>query len=216
MNLLMGLAPRLRIALAAGACATLALAAVPGCSTTTPPERFHTLLAAETPTDATPSRPIYIDVAPVSVPAQVDHPQWIVRRPDGSLLVLEQDRWAAPLPDELREAIVARLGSRWSALDVRRVAAPATRVWRVRVDMQRFESVLGRAAREEATWSISGGDGTAPLVCRSTLEADVAAPGIDPLAAAHRALVLRLADAIGQALSASAAGSAPGCGAPPA
>ena len=192
----------------------LAVAVAAGCSTSQLPERFHTLLPSEasasSPAPAT--NPVYVDVVPVNVPAQVDHAQWVVRQADDSLLLLEQDRWAAPLRDELRSAIVERLTSRWSALDVRSVAVPAPAVWRVRIDVQRFESIPGREARLEATWSLSSSQHGAPtLVCRSAFTESAAQAGVPALAAAHRRAAVRLADEIGTRLERLQAGEAAGC-----
>jgi uncharacterized lipoprotein YmbA len=192
----------LAAALLAGACSTPKLA-----------ERFHTLLPAERATSAAAPNAIAVDVAPVAVPPQVDHAQWVVRQPDDSLLMLEQDRWAAPLGDELRSALAERLTAQWSAIDVRAVAMPASAVWRVRVDVQRFESVPGREARLEATWSLAGTQpGSAPpLVCRSAFAETPAAGGIPELAAAHRRAVTRLADAMGEQLRRLQAGQPGSC-----
>jgi uncharacterized lipoprotein YmbA len=137
-----------------------------------------------------------------------------VRQPDDSLLLLEQERWAAPLRDELRGAVVERLASRWSAVDVRGVAAPAPLVWRVRIDVQRFESIPGREARLEATWSVSplSSQRDLPtLVCRSTFAEAVAQADVPALAAAHRRAAARLADAIGERLAPLQRGELPGC-----
>jgi len=189
----------------------------------TVPERFHTLLPEAGAAAAAPApAPVHIDVLPVAVPAQVDHAQWVVRQPDGSLLMLEQDRWAASLPDELRGALVDGLAARWGGVDVRSVGAPATAVWRVRVDVQRFESVPGREARLEAAWSVSLPPSSAvregrSLVCRDAFAEPVGQPSVDALAAGHRRNVARLVDAIGQRLQGMAAGGSAGCrgGGPP-
>lgn len=190
----------------------LAVAMMAACSATKLPERFHTLLPGERATPVAVASPIYVDVLPVKVPEQVDHAQWVVRQPDDSLLMLEQDRWAAPLQDELRSAVVERLGSQWGAVDVRSVAMPATPVWRIRLDVQRFESIPSREARIESTWSVSSTQGGgATLVCTSVLREDVAGAGIAPLAAAHRQAVARLADEIGQRLKAMQSGTGATC-----
>ena len=183
-----------------------------GCSTAALPERFHTLLAVDRAAVAAPADLIRIEVAAVSVPPQVDHAQWVVRQADDSLLLLEQDRWAAPLRDELRGAIADRLFARWSAIDVRGVAAAAAPSWRLRVDVQRFESIPGRQARLEATWSLSPSRPDTPgVVCRSALSEAPAGGDVAALAAAHRRAVQRLADEIGQRLAALHAGTAAGC-----
>jgi len=198
----------------------IVLAAVLGallaaCSTSKLPERFHTLVPADpgqapAQTASAPSgaaATVYVDVLPVSIPPQVDHAQWAVRLPDDSLLLLEQDRWAAPLQDELRGAIVARLTSQWGAVDVRGVAPPQASVWRVRVDVQRFESVPGREARIEAAWSVlSTQHGATALVCRTVLQESAPQAGIAALAQAHRRAVTRLADEIGRHLQAGSTG----------
>jgi len=185
------------------------------CSSSKLPERFHTLLPAEPAAPATSAAmgAVYVDVLPVSVPAQVDHAQWVVRQPDDSLLLLEQDRWAAPLQDELRGALVERLVARWGAVDVRGVAMPAAALWRVRVDVQRFESVPAREARIEATWSLSTSSprGATSLVCHGSWQEAVNGSGVAALAAAHRRAVVRLADTIGERLRALASGGSAAC-----
>jgi hypothetical protein len=183
-----------------------------GCATgSKAPERFHTLLEREPAAAASPARSFYVDVMPVLVPPQVDHAQWVVRQPDDSLLMLEQDRWAAPLADELRGAVADRLSARWGAVDVRGVALPVQAAWRVRIDVQRFDSIPGREARIEGTWSLSTTRGGTTLVCRSVLAESVSGPGVPPLAAAHRRAVARLADEIGQKVQALQAGQAASC-----
>ena len=190
------------------------VALVVGCSSSKLPERFHTLVpldsaaiqlppdaprAASASASAPAGSPVYVDVLPINIPPQVDHAQWAVRQPDDSLQLLEQDRWAAPLQDELRGAIVARLTARWGAVDVRGVAPPQSAVWRVRVDVQRFESLPGREARIEAAWSVlSTQRGATALVCRGVYAEPAAQASIAALAEAHRRAVTRLADEIGQ------------------
>jgi uncharacterized lipoprotein YmbA len=171
-----------------------------GCANRTPPERFHTLLLAEPRGAETPAPLIGIDLARVNVPPQVNHAQWAVRQPDGSLRLLEQERWAAPLADEMRAALVDRLATRWGVMDVRGVEA-ARAAWRVRVDVQRFESVPAREARLDAVWSVSSVTaGAAGLVCRASLTEAVRESGVPALAQAHQRAAQRLADQIGERL----------------
>ena len=182
------------------------------CSASKPPERFHTLLPAARAASAPAASAVFVDVQPVGVPPQVDHAQWVVRQGDDSLLMLEQDRWAAPLADELRGAISERLAAQWGAVDIRGVALPQPSVWRVRVDVQRFESIPGREARIESVWSVSGTQrGASTLVCRSTRVEAVSGGDVSALAAAHRRAVTALADEIGRRLQAMQAGQVGGC-----
>lgn len=190
---------------------TLAMmAALAGCTTSKVPERFHTLLPADPP--ATMPAQGLVHVHRIGIPPQADHPQWVVRQPDESLLMLEQDRWAAPLQDELRGAIAARLAAHWGFMDTTGMTAPPGPVLSVRVDVQRFESVPGREARIEAIWILGPGPGgLAAVACRSIIQEAVDAPGITPLAAAHRRAAIRLADEIGRQLSAMRQEHRPTC-----
>ena len=191
----------------AGALAALALwlCMALGCAATAPPTRFHTLLPAP---DAGPAAPVVTspgwEMLAVTVPPQVDRPQWVVRQADGALMVLEDERWAAPLADEIAAAVADRL----------RRAAPATTVppgqrpWRIAIDVQRFESAPGRFARIEAEWSLRPGDSaTAGWRCRGSFERP-AGSGYAALAAAHREALVQLGDAIARGLAAGLAGAA--------
>jgi uncharacterized lipoprotein YmbA len=192
--------------------ALLAASLLAACSAPKP-ERFHSLLASELAAPAAPAggQTIVVDVLPVSVPPLVDQPQWVVRAADDTLQVLEQERWAAPLREELRSALVERLVARWAAVNAQTLPQPAASVWRVRLDLQRFESLPGREARIEGTWSLLPPRNASALVCRSTLRESVGDGGAPALAAAHRQLVARLADEIGQRLQALQRGETLSC-----
>jgi uncharacterized lipoprotein YmbA len=186
-----------RVASLALACGLLFFA---GCGSA-PVVRFHTLMPQELtapPTTREPSRvraPIAVEN--VRVPAQVDQPQWLITLPDGTLRLLEQDRWAAPLADELREALLDRLTRRFGAV---RQPQPARgeRPWAIRVEVSRFEA-LPAEARLEAEWSISR-RGNVPLELGCRFQARSAASGIAMLAEAHRRHVEALGDVIGRTL----------------
>jgi len=202
-------APTLRAAMVA----PLLAAALLGACSAPKPERFHSLLASEAPAPAAPAglQTVVVDVLPVGVPPLVDQPQWVVRASDDTLQVLEQERWAAPLREELRSALTEQLVARWAAVNVQTLPQPAASVWRVRLDLQRFESVPGREARIEGTWSLLPPRNASALVCRSSLRESVGDGGVPALAAAHRRLVARLADEIGQRLQAMQRGEAAAC-----
>ena len=193
--------PDFRLALAAAISLLAACAAVP-------PTRFHSLLPAESaraPASPGDAMPIVLD--PVRIPPQVDQPQWLVRVPDGSLQLLEQDRWAAPLRDEVHAALLEALALRWAAVDTGSAAPGAARPWRLTVDLVRFESVLGREARVEARWRIAAPAGSAPgAACTSVLRES--ADSALALVQGHQRIVVRLADEIGATLRALARNAA--------
>ena len=200
-------------------CLALALALALGACASDPPTRFHSLLPGQAPRSPVPAAgaspggpatPVSIALAPLRVPVQVDQPQWLVRLPDDSLQLLEQDRWAAPLRDELHAALLEALALRWNATDSRTPGGGPAPGWRIVVDVTRFESMLGREARLEARWSIAATAAGAPmLACHSVLREAADTP--IAIAQAHRRAVVRLADAIGVPLQALAKGLVARC-----
>ena len=172
-----------------------------GCASA-PATRFHSLLAADARA-ASAAPALAWQLAPVTMPAQVDRPQLVVRAADDSLVVLEQERWIAPLADEMHAAIAERLAQRFG------LGAAGTPL-RVRVEVQRFDSAPGRYARLVADWSVLAEGAATSFVCRFEAEQPVGA-GYAELAAGHRRAVSRMADAIADALAALAAGRPARC-----
>jgi uncharacterized lipoprotein YmbA len=155
-----------------------------------------------------PAPRVRIDVMPISVPVQVDLPQMVVRLADDSVMVLEHERWIAPLGDEIRQAVGLRVGQ--AVADVMPASAAGEGPWRIGVDVQRFDAMLHRAAGAQLQWSLQGAPGQPTLRCQASYEQPVGI-GVDALAAGFRALFERLGDAIGAAVKAAATGGTPAC-----
>ena len=186
------------------------LALLAGCGSV-PPPRYHTLMPAPASgvRPAAPAGSLAWEVVPVAIPGGVDQPQWVVRTVDGSLAVLEQERWVAPLSEEIRAAVVQRLTEEFGAPAV--TAEPRKR-WRIRIDVQRFESAPAREARLEATWTLtSDADAATALRCRGDFVQPLAAGGYLALAKGHQQAVTTLAEAIGIQLKGLNAGQAATC-----
>lgn len=193
------------------ALALAALLVLGACSTSAPPTRLYSLMAVEpTPRDPAMARgPLFVTLEPIRLPAQVDQPQWLVRLPDETLASLEQERWASPLRDELRQALLEQLAARFGVVEGRSVAPQAAAPVRVALELRRFDSIPGREARIEASWTVVA-PAVAPLRC--ALLVREAAPGpLAELAPAHRRALARLAGAIGASLVAPPGATAPAC-----
>jgi uncharacterized lipoprotein YmbA len=125
------------------------------------------------------------------------------------VLALEQERWAAPLADQIREALNQRLAAALSA------PGPAWSLqsrWRIVVDVTRFDSQWGQRADLDAGWSIESA-GMPTLRCQSRFESPAGA-SFAALLAAHRHNVDRLGDALAaalQRLGAAPAGGSAAC-----
>ena len=193
----------------APASALAVLAALSGCASS-PPVRYYTLTAPEQALDragepAPASASYAIDVAPVSVPAQADQPQLMLRSGSGELTAQYSDRWSGPLPDELRNALSMALTRDLGVPDVRRLAPSRDLpVWRVQVDIQRFDASTVGPAVIDATWRVRPLQGTgAGLLCRSRVEMPVdmtSAADLEPVVVAEQKAVALLGRTIASAV----------------
>lgn len=183
-------------------------ALIAGCGSAQP-THYYTLMPTHAAGETAASTPrLDWGVGTVGVPQQVDQPQWVVRTADGSLVVLENERWIAPLGDEIRGAVVERLTRTFGPPDAG-PSAGGSQAWRIRIDVQRFDLLPNREARLEADWSLRG-EGTA-LRCHAAIAQSVSSLDFGALARAQQQAVARLADAIGKALEMSGKGTAAGC-----
>ncbi|CAG4892399.1 PqiC family protein [Paraburkholderia gardini] len=187
------------VAVAAG---VLALA---GCAS--PVSRFYTLNATDTTASTRPAgnSSMLIEVPPVDVPPQVAKTQLVVQTGPTQVQVLEQERWASLPGDEIRRALSSDLTARLGAIDVYGTPYPdGAPVYRVSVNVQRFESWPGSHALIDAVWSVRVVRTQAVLTCRSVVSEPVAT-GYDALAEGHRRAVQEISTEIAAGVQALAA-----------
>lgn len=186
------------------------------------PTHFYTLLppahvqsagvestAARSTSAPDSQAPFAIDVEPVGVPTQVDQAAWLVRTGTGQVALLDNERWAAPLDDELQSAFSDALTRRLDVRDVHGMAKLFSGpVYLIRVDVRRFESVPDHYALIRADWSVSK-KGAAKPSPRLTCSSNVSQPvghGYAALAVGHQQAVAAIAAAIAQAVDSLADG----------
>ncbi|CAB3715356.1 hypothetical protein LMG22037_04318 [Paraburkholderia phenoliruptrix] len=206
--------PRLHGALARGAVRAGALAAalaLAACAS--PTSRFYTLGDVSGGASATGSgvrsaaaAPAWlIEVAPIDVPPQVAKTQLVVQTGPTQVKVLEQERWASLPGDELRRALSTSLTQQLNTIDVYGTAySDATPVYRVSMNVQRFESWPGSHALIDAVWSVRAVRSTAVMTCRSVVSEPVAG-GYDALVDGHRQALQRISAQVAAAVRAMAA-----------
>lgn len=187
--------------------AAAAMLALAGCGSA-PAARYHTLMPPASASVGAVTPTIGWSIADVSVPAQVDQPQWVVRLPDDSMRLLEQERWVAPLADEVRGAFGEALARRLGAPGL--LKPPSGKTWRLRIDVQRFDSAPSQHAVLVVDWSASSGGGAPELRCRDGVNQPVPAE-LPALAAAHRQAIAQVGERIAVALAALDAGTAVRC-----
>ncbi|MDR2788891.1 MAG: PqiC family protein [Candidatus Accumulibacter sp.] len=163
------------------------------------PVRYHTLLPA---TDRASvdrhASGFLIELLAVGIPAHLDQPQLVVRRGATGIVVLDGERWAGPLSEELRNALSVGLASRLQTRDVAGLAKPALKpVLRIQVEVRRLDVWPGDKVRLDASWVLGFADEAANvrLICGSQFESPV--PGDYPeLVLGQQRVIAALAERI--------------------
>lgn len=170
-----------------------------GCSTSAPAQFYN--LEPTASASGTPLAHATIMVGPVTIPAAVDQPQFVVQVASNRVEVEEFNRWVAPLNDSIARAVAGDLAIQLGTPDV--ATAPMANLnpdyW-VTIDVQRFDSIRGDAAFDEAVWTVrktaSGKSRSGRTIARERVQGD----GFDALAAAHSHAIARLSDDIATAI----------------
>lgn len=180
-----------------------------------PSARFYTLAtdAPATPASSSAASAWRIDVRPVKVPAAVARSQLVVHVDAAQVKVLEDDRWASSLADEIRSALIA---------DVSREADTAGRgalvngtdvpVYQIAVEVQRFESWPRSHVLVDVVWNVRRSDDAGALTCHSVVSEPVS-DGYQAIVDGHRRAIAAIASQIAgvvRGLAASTADSASG------
>ncbi|WP_322021431.1 MULTISPECIES: PqiC family protein [unclassified Burkholderia] len=185
---------------------TLGASILTGCAS--PEPRYYTLAQVsadraaveQCAAPATGSR--WIEVAPVAVPERLNRANLILNQRNGTFKLLEQDRWLAPLPDELRDALSQRLQSSLGAVDIyQRNPSGVKPQYRVTTAVVSMDAELGIRAGAVINWTVqrvSDGKLTA-----GRTQAERPAPGeLGSLALTYQQIVTQAATDIAMAVCA--------------
>lgn len=152
---------------------------------TSPVTRYHSLQEVA-PLGGGGGAERLVEVLPVAVPAAVDRPELVLSGADGGLDVRDAERWAGPLPDELRDLVTAALWRAARAADVYAAPIPAGASglpqYRLATRFERFEA-RGGFAQVAATWTIRRLPEGPAAACRAAATAPLA--DASPAAAAQ-------------------------------
>ncbi len=175
-----------------------------------PSARFYTLATDAPATFASSSATAAwrIDVRPVKVPAAVARSQLVVQVDAEQVKVLEDDRWASSLADEIRSALIAGV-SRQADTGGRGASAKGTDipVYQIAAEVERFESWPRSHVLIDVVWSVRKSDGGGALTCHSVLSEPVS-DGYQAIVDGHRRAIAIIAAQIAQAVRALAANPA--------
>lgn len=175
------------------------------CSST--PTHYYTLIApmSSAPPPVASPAPFQFEMLPVLMAVQVDQPPLVVRQGDGSLAILDAERWGSPLGDEFHDALTPQLERRFGSRDMAGLPKdPSQSVLSLRADVRRFESVPGQYALIDVVWTLglrNNDTKRQSLTCSSIIR-EPAGLGMENLVLAHQQAVSRLADSIARTATA--------------
>jgi len=184
-----------------------------GVGCTSAPVRYYTLTA---PADkALPAllTTLVIDVRVAHTPPQLNRAELMVRTGPSEVTLLENERWASPVNDEIKDALRLELKRRLSRSSG---LPPAYTRLTLDIDVQHLEAELGRYALLEASWratlSSTGQRSTGAPATTCTFQAnEIVEPGYAGLVEGYQRDVGALADAIVAALTSPLGGSDAAC-----
>jgi uncharacterized lipoprotein YmbA len=121
-----------------------------GVGCTSAPVRYYTLTPPLDKTLPALETALAIDVRVVNTPPQLNRSELMVRTGPTEVTLLENERWASPVKDEIKDALRLELLRRLGSMAGLR---PAFTELTLDIDVQHFEAELGRYALLEASWS---------------------------------------------------------------
>lgn len=153
-----------------------------------------------------------ISVQPVLIPEQLARPQIVVATPDSAEVIpLNAALWAGPLEAQIRDALADALTERLNVVDVGLSRVEGPPVWRIYVDVQRFDSVYDEAIRQDVVWRMvpqGMPEQVGKRVCSAQLRLAVGT-GMSALVEGHRQSLNILADVMARTLPGQGDGSVP-------
>ncbi|MCF5651892.1 PqiC family protein [Pseudomonas syringae] len=166
---------------------------------------YYTLIApmSAASTAASKPMPFQFEMLPVIMPVQVDQPPLVVRQGNGSLAILDTERWGSPLGDEFHDALTPQLERRFGSRDMAGLPKNNDQpTLSIRTDVRRFESMPGNYALIDVVWTLglreagaTAGSKRQSLTCSSVIREE-AGEGMENLIIAHQKAVAQLADKI--------------------
>ncbi|MEA3106671.1 MAG: uncharacterized protein QOI88_1276 [Gammaproteobacteria bacterium] len=198
-----------------GYCLRFALAwlvsVVVGC--TSAPVRHYTLAPPPDRTLPASETALSIDVRVVHTPPQLNRAELMVRTGPTEVTLLENERWASPVNEEIKDAVRLELQRRLGRMTGLR---PAFTKLTLDIDVQHLEAELGQYALLKASWSatlsVTGPPSTGAGATTCTFQADEKIhAGYAGMVEGYQREIAALADAIVAVLASTASGIDASC-----
>jgi uncharacterized lipoprotein YmbA len=179
-----------------------------GVGCTSAPVRYYTLTPPPDKTLPASETTLAIDVRVVHTPPQLNRAELMVRTGPTEVTLLENERWASPVNDEIKDALRLELQRRLGRMSGMR---PAFAKLTLDIDVQHLEAELGRYALLEASWSATSSvtdqrsNGARATTCIFQAEEKIHS-GYPGIVEGYQREIAALADAIVAVLTSPASG----------
>jgi uncharacterized lipoprotein YmbA len=184
-----------------------------GVACTSAPVRYYTLTPVPDKTLPAWETTLAIDVRVVHTPPQLNRAELMVRTGPTEVTLLENERWASPVNEEIKHAVRLELQRRLGRMTALR---PAFTKLTLDIDVQQLEAELGRYVVIEASWSatLSGAgqrsNGARPTTCTFRADEKIHS-GYAGIVEGYQREIAALADAVVAVLSSPARDSDASC-----
>jgi hypothetical protein len=184
-----------------------------GVGCTSAPVHYYTLAPPPNKTLPAPETTLAIDVRVVHTPPQLNRAELMVRTGPTEVTLLENERWASPVNDEIKDALRLELQRRLGRMTGLR---PVFTKLTLDIDVRQLEAEFGRYALIEASWSAalsaSGPRSNGARVTTCTFQADEKIhTGYAEMVEGYQREIAALADAIVAVLTSTASGIEASC-----
>jgi uncharacterized protein len=175
-----------------------------GCASA--PIRYYTLIQMPDKTMPVLGPPFAIEVRVLHFPPHLNRPELMVRTGSSEMTLLENERWASPLNDEIKQALRLELEHQ---LDQMSGLRPAFTKLTLDIDLKQLEAQLGRYALLRASWSATLSTSGAPsakaraMTCAFEADDKITA-GYAGIVEGYQREIAALADAILSVLTSAA------------
>lgn len=169
----------------------IAAAAAAGC--TSAPTRFYTLSTVTEQPAAEPAN-YSVSVGPVSIPAEVDRTQIVVRKDPNQVTISEFDHWASPLKEDIARVIARNLIVLLGTTQITTFpqSTAADKSYRCVINILNFDSGLGKAATLDALWKVTSAKDGQVYQGRTTVTEPVGGGDFSAMVAAHSRILGKL------------------------
>jgi len=175
--------------------------------------RYYTLASPPDKVSSASKSSVAIEVRIIHVPPQLNRSELMIRTGPTEVALLENERWASPAKDEIRDALRLELQRRLGRITEMR---PALTKLTLDIDVQHLEAEFGRYALLEALWSatlsVTGEQSIGGQAAICTFQADERiSTGYAGVIEGYQREIAALAEAIVAVLTSAASGRDVSC-----